>query len=102
LLPNRHARVARTGSQREASPKLCARCGGAIDRETRRNSAYCSDECREEGRGAILRAGKAGDPWQFALDSRLFQVLDHRDRVHLWPADLEKVEKQRAKVARAE
>jgi hypothetical protein len=73
-------------------------------------SASPADRASSSHRRAALARGpaqrepapKAGDAWAFALDSRLFQVLDHRDRVRLWPADLEKVERHRAHAARAE
>jgi hypothetical protein len=72
---------------------LCARCGGAIDRATRRNSGYCSDECREERRGAILRARRVGDAWGFALGP-LYSALGPVDGVRLMPADRARVEER--------
>jgi hypothetical protein len=76
---------------------VCARCGEPIDRATRRNSGYCSDDCREEGRGAILRARTAGDAWQFALHPLLYGRLGGPvDDVRLFPQDRERVEQQRA------
>jgi hypothetical protein len=74
---------------------VCARCGGAIDRETRRNSAYCSDACREEARRSIVRERKAGDAWHFALHPLLYGRLGGRvEDVRLFPPDRERVEQQ--------
>jgi hypothetical protein len=89
--------IARPGEQREVPPRdWCARCGAAIDRETRRHSGYCSDECREEGRGAILQARKAGDPWQFALHPLLYGALGGPvEDVRLFSQDRERIEQQR-------
>jgi hypothetical protein len=88
--------IARGPEQREVPPRdRCARCGVPIDRETRRNSGYCSTACRDEARESRITATRAANGWAFALDPRLFGVLGP-PAVHLWPADLAKVKQQRA------
>ena len=56
--------------------KAGARCGGTIDRQ-RGHSSYCSDSCKAEQMAAVMPVPKAGDPWAFATDPRLFTGM-HR------------------------
>jgi hypothetical protein len=76
---------------------ICLRCGRSFERQ--RYNAYCSDSCRAEARASGLTVNRA-NAWAFATDERLYMALDHRDRVTLWPRDLERVEKHRAVVRR--
>jgi hypothetical protein len=102
-LPNRPVRVPCARAQREAAPKLCRACGQPVDGAVRGHSQFCSDECRAEGARAHMpsrKAGNGGNPWAFALHPALFCRLDHRQRVHLRPNDLARVERHRAKAGR--
>jgi hypothetical protein len=92
--PASHQRpdVPRGPAQRKAG---CARCGEPIDRATRRNSGYCSDECREEAREVSLRERKAGDAWQFALHPLLYGRLGGCvEDVRLFPHDRVRLEQR--------
>jgi predicted nucleic acid-binding Zn ribbon protein len=83
----------------DPTTRACAFCGGPIAPE-RRQSSYCSSECRIEQRDKRKEMGVV-DPkaaWRFATDERLFRSLDHRAAVHLREPDLAKVEKARAAV----
>jgi hypothetical protein len=75
--------------------KTCLWCAKPVPAH-RKNSAYCSYQRRAGAREARLISGR-NQAWSFALDSRLFQVLDHRTTVRLRPPDFELVKQHRAR-----
>jgi hypothetical protein len=75
--------------------KTCLWCAKPVPAH-RKNSAHCSYQRRAGAREARLISGR-NQAWSFALDSRLFQVLDHRTTVRLRPPDFELVKQHRAR-----
>ena len=78
--------------------KPCLGCGRLVPKY-RKSSSYCSDNCMPAQSVRLDPVGR-GAAWSFATDPRLFMSLDERAPVHLWPADLERIERARAKMAR--
>jgi hypothetical protein len=88
------------GQLSEGIGRRCSWCSGLIQAATRRHSGFCSDACRAAA--AQVRRDEAQQPdrssqWAFALDRRLYRVLDHRTTVRLRPPDFELVKQQRAR-----
>ena len=86
------------GGEPDGAPltgKTCLWCERPVG-ASRKNSAYCSGAHRELARQSRLVSGR-NQAWSFALNSRLFQVLDHRTTVRLRPPDFELVKQHRAR-----